>query len=218
MNWLSYQELDIVRDLIARLPSGSLEVRKNQKGKLKMLGLYYINEGYTYTFRANVYGVTDKSITLGDVETLYDGEFVPFKDGDDNKYLYYMRNNDLCKDIDTGMYIEFKTEIDEMKLNDEDIIGYDSWWHSIEDYREYSGEDILSEYSIIENIINEVRKFGDKCMFNGEAIHLHQLLRDVYTNNVIRVLANPSEIKILGTSELEDFETHSITKYLYMVK
>ena len=181
-----------------------------------MIGLYFIDDTQTYTFRAKVYGITEKSTTLGDLEILWDGEFAPFKDGDDNKYLYYMCNNDLCKDIDTGMYIEFTAEIGQMKLHEEDIFPFDNC--NIDDYIKWYGEDILSEYSVIENIINDVMRFQTDCMHNREALYLHILLSDVYREGVIRVFTNPTEVKILGTSEIEELETHALKKRLFFVQ
>ena len=175
-----------------------------------MIGLYCIGENQEYTFRAKVYGITEKSITLGDLEILWEGEFEPFKDGDDNKYLYYMRNNDLSKNIDTGMFIEFTAEIGQMKLHEEDIFPFDNY--NIDDYIEEYEEDILSEYSVIENIIKDVMRFQKNCMYNNEAFYLHQLLCDVYGHGVIRVLSNTSEIKIVGASEIKELETHAVKK------
>lgn len=189
MNWLSYQELDIVRDLIARLPSGSLEARKNQKGKLKMLGLYYINEGYTYTFRANVCGITNRALTLCDLEILTDGKFVPINKA--YEAVYYLCINDLCANVVVGADIEFNAEIGEMELNYYDVLtDYDN-------IDEDEANNLLSEFSVIENILSIVRDMYTGCYYIGSELELHRLLFDVYKYNVVRVLANPSKVKVI---------------------
>ena len=183
-----------------------------------MQKLYLLDDSETYRFRAGVHCVTGKAITLGSLEIFLNGKFEPFYVNHNDAHLYYLQCNDSCEDIESGMYIEFNAEIGEIKIHDRDIVDYNDGYDE-DDYMEDHGEDVLSEYPIIETIINNVWAFQKRCLFNGEAVYLHRFLRDVYGEGIIRVLENPSDIKVLDDNiELKEFETHTQTLRLFRVE
>ena len=215
MNWLNFQELNIVRDLTARLLSQPCY--KTRKVNKEMFKLYLLDDRQTYRFRAGVHCVSSKAVTLGNLEIFYNDKFEPLHNSHKDAHLYYLRYNDLCEDIEPGMYIEFDAEIGEIKIHDEDVFIYDNDYDE-NDYMEDYGEDVLCKYSIIEALINTIWTFQKSCLLNGEAAFLHRFLRDVYGEGIMKVLVNPSNIKILGESELTEFETHTQTLRLFRVR
>ena len=73
MNWLNFQELNIVRDLTARLLSQPCY--KTRKVNKEMFKLYLLDDRQTYRFRAGVHCVSSKAVTLGNLEIFYNDKF-----------------------------------------------------------------------------------------------------------------------------------------------
>lgn len=143
-----------------------------------MLGLYFLDDTKTYTFRAKVLRFEQISLVLQDLEVLIDGRFIQIDNYsllNTTSNINFMAYNSLCNKVSYDTIIEFNSKIDYIEIENEFEQGY---------FVGYAIQDIGKGYM-------------NKHKWQNYIFGVFNLMNDIYNNHELRALAEPSKLKVI---------------------